>query len=449
MLSMGRLFHLILLLNSIHCFSQIQLEVQHRNALFFYDEVINRFTVIDDSTGIHTYNLKTKNWEFQPYDFHLDIPFNDFLAQSIAVTRKGKTTLFVDEGCGIIYEFGKHSLSRIDNSFRHKNQYSSTVFVRNGDPYMFGGYGLFSFKNFFTHFDSAEKEWFKLIVLGVKPKPRRAATSVLTKDALFIFGGVGEVSEHVRSFNDCWKFSFTTNTWKKLGMLNPEIPQVFFWSRKNLIQDDLDNVTYYLTPERIFELRPKSNTAIVYQNTKIDKYQNILQEGPYLLLREFNNSTQKCSFTVRPKAAFFRPLISKEIPIYSNENKPNVWVAIGIAFIFIGLLVVWFIPKLKNRNTLLFSPTESQLVDLFFAKHNQGVEINLLNDLVNIGDPSIDTLKKRREQLLRELKITLSKHYQLDQNDIFREERMLSDKRMKIIFLNDDVFQKLLKLKKS
>jgi hypothetical protein len=286
-------------------------------------------------------------------------------------------------------------------------------------------------------------------VLGVKPKPRRAATSVLTKDALFIFGGVGEVSEHVRSFNDCWKFSFTTNTWKKLGILNPEIPQVFFWSRKNLIQDDLDNVTYYLTPERIFELRPKSNTAIVYQNTKIDKYQNILQEGPYLLLREFNNSTQKCSFTVRPKAAFFRPLISKEIPIYSNENKPNVWVAIGIAFIFIGLLVVWFIPKLKNRNTLLFSPTESQLVDLFFAKHNQGVEINLLNDLVNIGDPSIDTLKKRREQLLRELKITLSKHYQLDQNDIFREERMLSDKRMKIIFLNDDVFQKLLKLKKS
>lgn len=225
---MGRLLHLILFLLSFNCFSQIHLKVKHRNALFFYDEVTERFTVIDDSTGIHNFNLKTKKWEFHPVKFHLDIPFDDFLAQSIAVTRQGKTTLFVDEGCGVIYEFGKDGVHRIDNSFRHKNQYSSTVFVRNGDPYMFGGYGLFSFKNFLTHYDSTEKEWFKVIVPGVKPKPRRAATSVLTKDALYILGGVGERSEQICTINDCWKFSFETNTWLRLGTLNPEIPQVFF-----------------------------------------------------------------------------------------------------------------------------------------------------------------------------------------------------------------------------
>lgn len=446
---MGRLLHLILFLLSFNCFSQIQLKVKHRNALYFYDEVTARFTVIDDSTGIQTYNIKTKKWEFQPVKFYLDIPFDDFLAQSIAVTRKGKTTLFVDEGCGVIYEFGKDGVRRIDNSFRHKNQYSSTVFVRNGDPYMFGGYGLFSFKNFFTHYDSTEKEWFKVIVPGVKPKPRRAATSVLTKDALFIFGGVGERSEQICSINDCWKFSFATNTWERLGTLNPEIPQVFFWSRKNLIRDGTDHVSYYLTSERIFEIRPKSNRAIIYQNPKIDKYQNILQEGSYLLLREFNYATQKCSFIVRPKEAFFSKLLSKSIPIFSNENTSKGWIVAIILSAFIVLLFIQFIRKLKNRNTLQFSPSEMQLVDLFLVKHNQGVEINLLNDLVNTGDPSIDTLKKRREHLLKELRITLSKHYNLHQNDIFREERMLSDKRMKIIFLNDDIFQKLLKMRKS
>lgn len=92
---------------------------------------------------------------------------------------------------------------------------------------------------------------------------------------------------------------------------------------------------------------------------------------------------------------------------------------------------------------LVLTEAERDLLSLFSAHQEKGIEIHQINDLLNFGDPSIDTLKKRREQLLKEFKYKLSKHFNIELNEVFLEERMSTDKRMKIMFLNPLIFERL------
>ena len=72
-----------------------------------------------------------------------------------------------------------------------------------------------------------------------------------------------------------------------------------------------------------------------------------------------------------------------------------------------------------------------------------GLEISSINDLVGHDQPSIDTLKKRRELLLKDLRIKLAAKFNISQEDVFIERRMETDKRMKLLFLNESILDKI------
>jgi DNA-binding transcriptional MerR regulator len=84
-----------------------------------------------------------------------------------------------------------------------------------------------------------------------------------------------------------------------------------------------------------------------------------------------------------------------------------------------------------------------QLIQLLLAYQETGLEISHINDLVNQDQPSVDTLKKRRETLLKELRYKLAAKFNIPQEEIFIEQRMVSDKRMKLLFLNKLVVFKI------
>jgi hypothetical protein len=85
---------------------------------------------------------------------------------------------------------------------------------------------------------------------------------------------------------------------------------------------------------------------------------------------------------------------------------------------------------------------EKELIKLLLKSSN-GLEISFINDLVNYDNPSLDTLKKRREILLRELKIKLALVFNISESEILIEQRMVTDKRMKLIFLNPEILNRL------
>ena len=127
-----------------------------------------------------------------------------------------------------------------------------------------------------------------------------------------------------------------------------------------------------------------------------------------------------------------------------------------LLLVFMGLYGMYKVLKMKfsNKNKkskfkiqtipefLNLTEHENRLMELFLMSRS-GLEISAINDLVNYDDPSIDTLKKRREILLKDLRIKLSIHYNLPVTQIFIEQRMETDKRMKLIFLNPEILKSL------
>jgi hypothetical protein len=89
-----------------------------------------------------------------------------------------------------------------------------------------------------------------------------------------------------------------------------------------------------------------------------------------------------------------------------------------------------------------FNQAELELLQLLFNNKERGLEISYINDLVNYDNPTIDTIKKRREILLKDLRYKLSSKFNIPQEGVFIERRMETDKRMKLLFLN-----KLVKIK--
>src|SRR5690606_14710758 len=69
------------------------------------------------------------------------------------------THYFVHNLGGLVYILRNDSIKRIDNSFNHKMQVSSNIFVYNSKILRFGGYGFWSARDFLTYFDSDLLEW--------------------------------------------------------------------------------------------------------------------------------------------------------------------------------------------------------------------------------------------------------------------------------------------------
>ena len=93
-----------------------------------------------------------------------------------------------------------------------------------------------------------------------------------------------------------------------------------------------------------------------------------------------------------------------------------------------------------------FHSTEKKLLHMLKEHELEGLEISFINDLVNHDQPSMDTLKKRRELLIKDLRYKLAAKFNLTQEEVFIERRMETDKRMKLLFLNEQIVKSLKKL---
>lgn len=180
-------------------------------------------------------------------------------------------------------------------------------------------------------------------------------------------------------------------------------------------------------------------------------YKNIIQVDSQFLIVKTTSIPSR--FLVVSDSSFLKQFDYEEGEIILKETNyllsPQV-----IILIFISLLILFILWQLQKRRTLAykrknktenslsietdeFNQTELELLQLLFTHQESGLEISFINDLVNHDQPSIDTLKKRREILLKDLRYKLSSKFNISQEDVFIERRMETDKRMKLLFLNE------------
>lgn len=424
---------------------------KNKDALFFWDGLIHKFVVIDDSTAINIYNEQSNEWKPQQLSIDLEFDFHFFLKNFIPVSRNQNTTLFVHRGGGIVLELNGKKIVRIDHSFAHVNQYGGSFFSYHNEPYIFGGYGLFSFKNFIIRYDTIEKEWFKSLIKNKKPQPRRFSVSIQENDKLFLFGGEGEFDEKYTYLNDAWSLDLKKLKWNKLGLLNPVIPN--FISEEEVPSFSLSffKQLFLVSSERIYEFFPRENKVRIYSNQIHSKARNIVQTGNLLLIKSRKEFTNTVEFYVVNSENFFKDFISEETYIYSSNLSTDegfqIKHLIGLIMIVLFGLILFYVALRKKskkfKMNMTFNSLELRFLELLKVKNDTGVSLMEINDLINFGSPTFDTLKKRREIFLRNLKNKLEKILDIPADEIFQEVRNEEDKRMKSIKLNQELFHRL------
>ena len=139
------------------------------------------------------------------------------------------------------------------------------------------------------------------------------------------------------------------------------------------------------------------------------------------------------------------------LPILEKSHSFSITI---LSIIFSISFLIWLILNNRKRRlkhsilnkhdqTLTFlNVTELELL-LLFIRNPDGIDINLLNEIISYGEPSIDTLKKRREYLLKEFKLKLSDYLKINSESVILEKRMSTDKRMKVFYMDENHIAKI------
>lgn len=431
---------------------QAELKVS-RQAQICYSNFDDVFFVLDDSTGFFTYSSKIGKWKRHSLTLELNdgYVFEEFKQRFYPMAIGKSHYLFVQDGCGMVYELKNDTLKRIDKSFDQRHQFSSAMYAEGGIAYMFGGYGLFTSKNTHTYFDIETKEWYQVHHKGEDcPSARNTPLQIKTNQGLYVLGGYEKRLNKDIVLNDIWYFNFKTKKWNLLGQLNSSISEHI--GKIKFIQ----NRDYHIfaIEDHLFTIDPQNNLYASYQSNRYFNIHSLItdKKREFVLIESHGTAEPKDAFlTVKElkKILYGQPL---EAELYSSISwwssisyEKLLWVSVIINFLLI-ILVIYFRRGRKNIKTkpqhrILrqsdFTDAEWEVLHLVWT--NNELELSSINSYFDEPGLSFETLKKRRESFIRGLRNKLANLTNLQVDQILVEKKHTMDKRMKIICWNKEL----------
>ena len=125
------------------------------------------------------------------------------------------------------------------------------------------------------------------------------------------------------------------------------------------------------------------------------------------------------------------------LQLYSNTSYLNFWI---LAFFGLFLCVVGYllVRRFYNRNAVKVQLTmlDREICKVLQSNGEQGIELSMLNELLNDGSSTYEAIKKRREMKLKELRLIFSEQYGLRKDEVILEKRFEKDRRIKLFYLN-------------
>lgn len=406
-----------------------------------YDYNQNKLIVIEDSTYQIQISLTSKKAIKKPLKWDGQVSFNELRTQYVPLSEKGSPMYFVDHGCGWVLELRNDSIVRIDQSFHHQNQYGGAFFMHEGEPHIFGGYGLFSYKNLITRFDLISGQWYlaenqsKLNMVTMEPFTisKKGFNVLMTKS-----------KDKTNHYTEFWNYSFKTKKWNYIGSANKVSGLNFvtdvkrwnnlFYSRNNVFEVD-------------FEKQQVAKYVVFPTNTLlgIKKFKNyfVLHKQ---LIQHFPES-RSCILEIvqsdKMKDTYFKKTYSFNIQ-KSKTGASRVAILSGLIVLVISTLIFYKFRK-RSIKKIDLSVSVQELFNYWINKEGYQIELSEVNDFVNMDQPSIDTLKKRRESLLRQFVEELGIKYNLSSQDILINDHHPSDRRMKVLMLSDVLIKRIKK----
>jgi hypothetical protein len=210
-------------LRVVHSYLSPTLHVTSLQTRMAIDPEHHQLYIAEDSV-LYKVDLDQNHPDLERYPLQMEMA--DYYMSYDTVRNR---LLIWSRGVGNLYQFDETipKFEQLDDSFDHKNQYghSPSINPSTGELCAFGGYGLWTSKNYITRYDEVAGEWFVFDDQdsGVYPKPRMNAYTTWknSDELLMIGGGINETMVPHRSpattgnSNILWTFNRNTGKWHR------------------------------------------------------------------------------------------------------------------------------------------------------------------------------------------------------------------------------------------
>jgi len=436
---------------------------QNSDIICNQDNIVFAIPNTDEFVVINSENSYTIFPERISYKFPENLNISDNISRYRNVITLDQSVYLIHNGGGEVVEFKNKAFKRIDNSFLHHNQYSSTPFSYNGTLYLFAGNGLFLTKNILIKYDFEKREWFKVFTKGEAPPAGKNYSGIVIDDKFYAF--LGDISEDTHVPNkSVYELDLITLIWTYKGELfNFDSERYnqgeFYGKHKSFI---VDNKYYFLKPAELVEIDILNNTVNRYYDSEKWYSQgnystNFLRsDEQYLYFQRCNAMRVLDEFKVK-KSEFQNS--AKLTQKFYESSSERIYRSFGVILISTLLLMVVLIVlkefsienkisiKVKSASFLyklkiikIFSDTEKHII-LIMATENQ-ISFSKIEDLCSEKNDSQDVRVKKREKIIRFLNAKLNGIFNnTEEIDFFISMSNAEDKRIKCLKLNPIYFK--------
>lgn len=289
--------------------------------------------------------------------FHINVPEftiretqkkGKFAIDYLPLIVKNNLYLVHNEG-GEVFLFNSKEFIRIDSSYSHKMQLSSTVFEFNDKIFRYGGYGFWSCRNIFTYFDEAQNDW-NLISPDNQSQAPNGTLNTIVKvldDKIFIFGGVtlskNSLNNLVNNENG-WVFNDGKKRWFSLGKMDDRI------NLKNRI--DYYNDIFFINKDNAQLLCLKNNSYKEFKSnlTNFEVSQvSYFYKGDFYLIGQPSDNSEVAGIYIKkiPEIELIGEQIDSGTIFIKNRLYP---IAIKVVTLLIILIsTIYFIYKRRKK----------------------------------------------------------------------------------------------------
>ncbi|TLP73250.1 hypothetical protein [Maribacter sp. ACAM166] len=257
---------------------------------------------------------------------------------------------------GLVFRLKNDKISRIDKSYDHRMQISSTIFPYNDTIYRYGGYGFWSHRNFFTYFNKTTKDWRIIPPKGSDVLPKGSHSSIITvdKNTIYVYGGISTDEFNPLNFienKEVWKFESNKKSWKNLGSLESNLPEFehFIPYKNKQIFIDESNTLYLLD---VVNNQLKTYEKKPIQEKIVSSMHSFYMDGVFYCFVTENDNETKIKLITISEDDFFDKLIREGSVYYNNER---VYYFIGFLFLVVISIPVYRILRsnYRNRNKII------------------------------------------------------------------------------------------------
>lgn len=367
---------------------------------------------------------------------------------------------FVHRKGGLVYQLMDGSFVRKDNSFDHRMQVNSAIFVHRDTIFRYGGYGFWTYRNFFTYFDPGLEEWMAVAPKNSEIFPRGTENAViLPRDGEFyVIGGTSATPQNFENryfVNEVWKYDMGDKSWSFKG----NVPGILMDKNLNFALGDRmvfsDQISPYLwvvdVPGNRFSIYKKNPTFLpLAKRSTIAPV--VLKENIYALVWGPNDGSRL--ELVRLKENMVLGELVEKTPLL-RDYRPYYWALGGIllfsAIVYLGV-------RLKKRwvsenrvvyrkgvfyyrgKALDLTSKEAKVLHFLLTHQSEIVTRDILNITENRELHYAHNIKVKNhliDQLNFKLKSVLGQ-----EEDLITIEKSRADRRIKVYRLNREKFLK-------